>query len=70
MALGGLILLLVFGILTPEEALAGFSSPVVIKMVGLYVVGGAIFLTGLAKQLSSKNESLAGKNELRLIVTV
>lgn len=69
-ALGGLILLLVFGILTPEEALAGFSSPVVIMMVGLFVVGGAIFQTGLAKKLSSKIVSLAGKNELRLFVTV
>ena len=57
-ALGGLILLLVFGILTPKEALAGFSSPVVIMMVGLFVVGGAIFQTGLAKKLSSKIVSL------------
>ena len=45
-ALCALILLLFFGILTPEEALAGFSNPVVIMMVGLFVVGGAIFQTG------------------------
>ena len=44
-ALCALILLLFFGILTPEEALAGFSNPVVIMMVGLFVVGGAIFQT-------------------------
>lgn len=48
-ALCALILLMAFGILTPEEALSGFSNSVVIMMVGLFVVGGAIFQTGLQK---------------------
>lgn len=48
-ALCALVLLMVFNILTPEEALSGFSNSVVIMMVGLFVVGGAIFKTGLAK---------------------
>ena len=39
-ALCALIGLLVFQILTPEEALSGFSNSVVIMMVGLFVVGG------------------------------
>ena len=47
-ALCALVLLMVFNILTPEEALSGFSNSVVIMMVGLFVVGGAIFKTGLA----------------------
>ena len=47
-ALCALSALLLTGILTPEEAFAGFSSSVVIMMVGLFVVGGAIFQTGLA----------------------
>lgn len=42
-ALCALISLLIFQILTPEEALSGFSNSVVIMMVGLFVVGGAIF---------------------------
>ena len=33
-ALCALILLLVFQILTPEEALSGFSNPIVIMMIG------------------------------------
>ena len=45
-ALCALLLLLLTGILTPEEALAGFSNPIVIMMIGLFVVGGAIFRTG------------------------
>lgn len=69
-ALCALIALLVFQILTPEEALSGFSNSVVIMMVGLFVVGGAIFQTGLAKMISSRILKLAGKSELRLFLLV
>jgi len=51
-AVSALILLMLFGILTPDEALSGFSSPIVMMMIGLFVVGGGIFQTGLAKQVS------------------
>ncbi|MDL2278590.1 SLC13 family permease [Parabacteroides sp. OttesenSCG-928-G07] len=69
-ALCALVLLMVFGILTPEEALTGFSNSVVIMMVGLFVVGGAIFKTGLAKMIGSKILQLAGKNELKLFILI
>lgn len=58
-ALCALILLMVMGILTPEEALAGFSNPVVIMMVGLFVVGGAVLQTGLAKMISGRREAVS-----------
>ena len=69
-ALCALVLLIVFNILTPEEALSGFSKPIVIMMVGLFVVGGAIFKTGLAKMISSKILRLAGKSELKLFILI
>lgn len=69
-AVCALILLIVFGILTPEEALSGFSNSVVIMMVGLFVVGGAIFQTGLAKMISGRIMKLAGDSELRLFLLV
>ena len=69
-ALCSLILLVLFGILTPVEALSGFSNSVVIMMVGLFVVGGAIFQTGLAKMVSGKIMQAAGKNQLRLFLLV
>ena len=62
--------LLIFGILTPAEALAGFSSNVVIMMVGLFVVGGAIFQTGLAKAISQRLMKLAGGNETFMFLLV
>ncbi len=69
-ALCALIALLVFQILTPAEALSGFSNSVVIMMVGLFVVGGAIFQTGLAKMISSRILKLAGQSETRLFLLV
>ena len=69
-ALCALIVLMVSGILTPDEALSGFSNSVVIMMVGLFVVGGAIFQTGLAKMISGRIMRLAGDSELRLFLLV
>lgn len=69
-ALCALVCLMVTGILTPEEALSGFSSTVLIMMIGLFVVGGAIFQTGLAKMVSSRLMKLAGNSETRLFVLV
>ena len=69
-ALCALVALLVFHILTPEEALSGFSSSVVVMMIGLFVVGGAIFQTGLAKMISSRLLKLAGDSELRLFLLI
>ena len=69
-ALCALVCLMVAGILTPEEALSGFSSTALIMMIGLFVVGGAIFQTGLAKMVSSRLMKLAGNSETRLFVLV
>ena len=69
-AICSLLALLVCQILTPEEGLAGFANSTVIMMVGLFVVGGGIFQTGLAKMISSKIMALAGQSELRLFLLV
>ena len=50
--------------------MSGFSNSVVIMMIGLFVVGGAIFQTGLAKMISGRLLKLSGKSELRLFLLV
>ena len=65
-ALCSLLSLVLLGILKPGEALAGFSNSVVIMMVGLFIVGGAIFQTGLAKSISLRLLKFAGKSEIKL----
>ncbi len=69
-AICALLALVIFDILSPTEALAGFSNSVVIMMVGLFIVGAGIFRTGLAKMISSKILHLAGNNENKLFVLI
>lgn len=69
-ALCSLIALLLMQTITPAEALSGFSNPVVIMMVGLFVVGGAIFQTGLAKTIGAKLLSLSGDSPTKLYFLV
>ena len=69
-ALCALLALLLFEILTPEEALSGFSSSIVVMMIGLFIVGGGIFQTGLANMISNRIVLLAGDSPFRLYVLV
>ena len=69
-AICALLALLLCQILTPAEALSGFSNTTVIMMVGLFIVGGGIFQTGLAKMIGSKVMSLAGNSETKMFLLV
>ncbi|MDR2891917.1 MAG: SLC13 family permease [Deltaproteobacteria bacterium] len=62
-AVSAMLSLVLCGVLTPTEALSGFSNPVVITIVGMFVVGGAIVRTGLANVISDKLVALAGTNQ-------
>ncbi len=69
-ALIALMVLAVSGIISTQEALSGFSNSIVIMMVGLFVVGGAIFNTGLAKTIGARLLKLGGGSETRLFLVV
>ena len=70
MAICALLALLLCQVLTPAEGLSGFSNTTVIMMVGLFIVGGGIFQTGLAKMIGSKVMSLSGNSETRMFLLV
>ena len=69
-ALCALLALLLCQILVPAEALAGFSNTTVIMMIGLFIVGGGIFQTGLAKMIGGQVIKLAGTSQTRLFLLV
>lgn len=69
-AITALAALLCAGVLTPAEALAGFSSTIVAMMVGLFIVGGAILRTGLAQTAGRKLMTIAKGNETLTFVLV
>lgn len=69
-ALMSLLSLSLAGILTPAEALAGFSDPVVIMIAGLFVVGGGIFRTGVAEKFGRALARMAGRTRPSLTAAV
>ena len=69
-AICALLALLLCQVLTPAEGLSGFSNTTVIMMIGLFVVGGGIFQTGLAKMIGSKVMSLSGNSETKMFLLV
>lgn len=69
-ALGVVVLLMLTGILTTEEALAGFSSTAVLTIGALFIVGGGVMNTGLAGTLGRRILAISGSDERRLMVVL
>ena len=63
------IALVVTGVLTIEEAFEGFIDTNVILFVAMFIVGGALFETGMANKLGGIVTKFA-KTERQLIVTI
>lgn len=62
-----LLTLYLTGNVTADEALAGFSNPVVVTLAALFVVGGALFRTGVAARFGSWLADRGGSSEGRLL---
>jgi di/tricarboxylate transporter len=62
-----LLSLLLLGLITPEEAFSGFSSPAVITVWAIYIVSAGLFRTGIADFIGQRILSVAGTRESRLI---
>lgn len=69
-ALGVVVALMLTGLLTVQEALSGFSNPVVLIVAALFVVGGAVTNTGLASQLGRRILAVAGTSPARLTIVI
>lgn len=69
-ALGVVVTLMLSGLLTTPEALAGFSSTAVMTIGALFIVGGGVMNTGLAGTIGRRILAIAGHGERRLIVVL
>jgi len=67
-AIVSLLAFVIMDILTPSEALAGFSNSVVLMIAGLFVVGAGILRTGLAGMAGQLLLKWSGNSELKLFV--
>ncbi|QLH16998.1 SLC13/DASS family transporter (plasmid) [Paracoccus pantotrophus] len=57
------------GVLEPKEAFAGFVNNNVILFVGMFVIGGALFQTGMASEIGGLVTRFA-KTERQLVVAI
>src|SRR5690606_8607289 len=55
------------GVVTIDEALAGFSDPAIVLIAALFVIGEALVRTGVAQRLGDLLVLRAGRSERRLI---
>lgn len=69
-ALMALCTLLVTGVLSPSEALAGFANPIVPMIAGLFVVGAGLQVTGVTGWLGRQLARVATGGETRLILVL
>ncbi|HEX9330972.1 MAG TPA: SLC13 family permease, partial [Anaerolineales bacterium] len=57
-------------VLTPEDALSGFSSEPAILLAAVFVLNGALYHTGLSERLGNWIKRLAGKSLERAVAVV
>lgn len=67
-ALLALAVLPVTGVVSVQEALAGFSDPIIVLIAALFVVGEGLLRTGVAYRLSDALIRHGGKSETRIII--
>jgi len=67
LVLGSLVLT---ELVTPEEAVAGFSNGAVIAIWAMFILSDGLTRSGIAKIIGANVLRLAGRNELRMIVVI
>lgn len=65
-----LLTLVISGIVSPAEALAAFGQPVIIIVACVYVLGAALFDTGVANIIAARILRVAGRGEVALLLAI
>jgi di/tricarboxylate transporter len=65
-----MISLTLTGLISPGQALAGFSNPAVITVAGMFVISAALGRTGVASLIGRRIMRVAGRGERRLVATI
>ncbi len=62
--------LTLFGLITPVEALSGFSNPAVVTVWAILIISGGLARTGVASLVGRRLMRLAGDSHVRLLVII
>ena len=69
-AIGAAISLGLLGVLTPKEVFAGLSNSTVVLFAGMFIIGAAMFQTGLAQKIGIAVVKKSGTNERSLMAAI
>jgi di/tricarboxylate transporter len=58
------------GLVTPSEALSGFSSPAVVTVWAMFILSAGLAKTGVASAIGRQMIRVAGKGEARLMLVI
>ena len=62
--------LAITGVLSPSDALSGFSNPAVITVWAVLILSGGLARTGIASKLGKFVLQLAGESETKLLLVI
>ena len=68
--MGASIALGLLGVLTPKQVFSGLSNSTVVLFAGMFVIGAAMFQTGLAQRIGITVVHAAGTGEKRLMAAI
>ncbi len=69
-ALMVLVLMVVFGLVSPGDALTGFSNPAVVAIWAMFILSSGLARTGVASYLGNLVMRVAGETERRLLTVL
>ena len=58
------------GLVSPAEALSGFSNPAVVTVWAMFILSAALYQTGVARIIGRQVLNLAGTSEWRMIFVI
>jgi di/tricarboxylate transporter len=65
-----LVLLVIVGLVSPEESISGFSNPAVVTTWAVFILSAGLAKTGVAVKLAEQLLRLAGSGEKRLLTVL
>ncbi|PKO05750.1 MAG: hypothetical protein CVU41_10005 [Chloroflexi bacterium HGW-Chloroflexi-3] len=65
-----LVLMVVFGLVSTGDALAGFSNPAVVAIWAMFILSSGLARTGVASYLGNLATRVAGETERRLLTVL
>ncbi len=69
-ALFVLVALAITGLVTPSEALSGFSNPAVVTVWAVFILSAGLYSTGVANIIGRQVLRLSGDGEVRLLIVI